>query len=159
MTTEEILAAQRATVLEHIAAENEGRMDDVYETFLEGERAHFDVVPLGARYPGRTGVVEFYEYMFGAFTEMKIVITSEAHSVGVSAIEVSMEGTHSSEFMEIEPTGKRVAFEAAAFFIFGADKPDKLICERVYFDVGQIVRQVKGEVEKPELIGLSTEAG
>ena len=159
MSTEEILAAQRATVREHIAAENEGRMDDVYETFLEGERAHFDVVPLGARYPGRSGVVEFYEYMFGAFTEMKIVITSEAHSVGVSAIEVSMEGTHSAEFMDIETTSKRIAFEATAFFIFGAEETNKLNCERVYFDIDQIVHQVQGEIKKTELIGLSGEGG
>lgn len=156
MSTEETLAAQRATVLEHIAAENEGRMDDVYETFLDGPAAHFDVVPLGSRYPGREGVVEFYEYMFGAFGDMQITITSEAHSVGVSAIEVSMEGTHQSEFLGIEPTGTRVAFEASAFFIFDEEEPAKLVCERVYFDVGQIVRQVKGEVSEPELIGLDS---
>ena len=139
---------------EHIAAENEGRMQDVYETFVDGPEAHFDVVPLGSRFAGRDGVVQFYEFMFGAFGEMEIVITSEADSLGVSAIEVSMEGTHRAEFMGIEPTGIRVAFEASAFFVFDRTEPRKLVCERVYFDVGQIVRQVKGEVAEPELIGL-----
>ena len=155
MNIDEILAAQRATVLKHVAAENEGRMNDVYETFLDGDRAHFDVVPLGTRYPGRSGVVEFYEYMFGAFGDMQITITREAHSVGTSAIEVSMQGTHRAEFMGIEPTGTRIAFEASAFFIFDDVQPDKLVCERVYFDTGQILRQVRGEVDTPELIGLS----
>ncbi len=48
-------------------------------------------------------------------------------------------GTHRGPLMGIEPTGKSFRYRMTAFFIFeGAG----LVCERVYFDLATILRQL-----------------
>ena len=64
-------------------------------------------------------------------------------------------GTHSLEFAGVNPEGRHLAWEAAVFYIFDPEQPDKLIAERAYWDNDALIKQMKGE-ECPPHLGLLT---
>ncbi len=51
-----IVERQRGIVTEHIRGENEHDWPAVYDTFVQDDRAYYDVVPLGTRFKGIEGV-------------------------------------------------------------------------------------------------------
>ena len=55
-------------------------------------------------------------------------------------VEFTLLGTHKGPFMGIEATGRSFRCQMTAFFIF-EDEGDRMVCERVYFDGGTILRQ------------------
>jgi hypothetical protein len=58
---ENIIERQRATVTEHIRAENAKEWSAVYDTFIQSENSYFDVVPLSTRFKGISGIKDFYQ--------------------------------------------------------------------------------------------------
>jgi len=50
-----------------------------------------------------------------------------------------MKGTHLGEWAGLKPTGKKMDVPVACIFEF--DK-DKLVCEKVYFDMATLVNQL-----------------
>jgi hypothetical protein len=50
-------------------------------------------------------------------------------------------GTHQGPLGNLEPTGREFKCRMTAFFIF--EEAD-LVCERVYFDSGTVLRQLTG---------------
>ena len=61
-----IIERQREIVARHIRGENEHDWAAVYDTFVQDDRAYYDVVPLGARFKGIEGVRGFYESIAAA---------------------------------------------------------------------------------------------
>jgi ketosteroid isomerase-like protein len=153
-----ILEIQRATVLEHVTAEAQQRRQDVYATFLDGDQCWFDLMPLGVTFDGRDNVVNFYEGLLSAF-DLTMYITKEIHELGTSVIEITLEGPHVGEFMGIAATGRHMAFEASAFFEFDTERPGVMRCERVYFDIEAVSRQLRGEVDEAPVVGLKERSG
>lgn len=155
ITDAEKIELQRKTVAQHMAGENAHDWDQVWETFIRDERAYYDVVPFGARYQGFGGVQDFYAAFESSFPDFHIDVTHEYDVPGCSIREVTITATHKGEFAGIEPTGTRVSFELAAFYIFGEseDEANKLLVERIYFDTETLLRQLRGE-EGPTGVGL-----
>ena len=56
-------------------------------------------------------------------------------------IEMDLLGTHQGPLRGHEPTGKAFRSRMAALFIF-EEGGDGIVCERVYFDSGDILRQL-----------------
>ena len=50
-----------------------------------------------------------------------------------------LRGTHEGSFRGLPATGRSFECRMTAFFLF---EDDRLVCERVYFDVGTIMRQL-----------------
>ena len=75
---------QRAIVAEHIRFENNQDWTGVCTTFVQDERAYYDVVPLGARFKGIDGVRAFYQSIGQALPDLHINVTSEIHVPGTS---------------------------------------------------------------------------
>ena len=48
-------------------------------------------------------------------------------------------GTHLGPFRGLPPTGRKFEMRFCAIFVF---EEDRLVCERVYFDAGTILRQL-----------------
>ena len=151
---DDLIKLQRATVDEHVRAENAKEWDAVYDTFVQNENAHFDLAPLGTRFPGISGVRDFYSIIHAAFPDFIIIVTGEYDTPGCSIREVTIEGTHKGEYAGIPGSNNPIAIEVAAFFVFGkGDEKGKLIAERVYFDNDLLIRQCRGET--PVKIGLA----
>ena len=91
----ELIRIQRATVDEHIAAENAHNWPAVYDTFVQDEGAFYDVVPLHTHFAGITGVKDFYRAAQTAFPDLRIDVWGEFDTPGCSIREATISGTQS----------------------------------------------------------------
>ena len=153
---QDIIQLQRATVEEHIRAENAKDWEGVYNTFVQSEAAYYDVVPLATRFQGIAGVKGFYQAINAAFPDFQITVTGEYDTPGCSIREVTISGTHQGEYSGVPASGRGVEFELAAFYLFGeGENAGKLLSERIYFDNELLMRQIRGQVDAPTKIGLA----
>jgi len=136
------LERQRAIVAEHIRGENEHNWPAVYDTFVQDERAHYDVMPLGAKFNGIEGVRGFYQAIAGALPDLHIEVKSEYDVPGCSIREVVLTGTHQGEFAGVKPLGNNISIEIAGFYTFDAES-GKLISERIYYDQASVLAQMQ----------------
>jgi predicted ester cyclase len=135
---------QQAVVAEHIRSENEHNWPAVYDTFVQDERAYYDVVPLGARFKGIVGVRGFYQTISAALPDLHIEVVSEYDVPGCSIREVIISGTHRGDFAGVKPLGNKIRFEMAAFYIFDAQS-GKLFAERIYYDQAGVLTQMQAQ--------------
>ncbi len=153
---QDIIQLQRATIDEHIRAETAKDWEAVYDTFVQGDAAYYDVAPLATRFNGIAGVQDFYQTISAALPDFQIIVTGEYDTPGCSIREVTLKGTHQGEYMGVPASGHRVTFEVAGFFLFGSgENAGKIMCERVYFDNEILLRQMRGEADAPTGIGLA----
>lgn len=136
-----ILERQREIVARHIRAENEHDWPAVFDTFVQDERAHYDVMPLGRSFKGIDGVRGFYQAIAAAMPDLRIDVISEFDVPGCSIREVVISGTHQGEYLGIKPLGNRVRIEMAALYAFDEDS-GRLISERIYYDQASTVQQM-----------------
>jgi len=141
---ENTVERQRQIVAEHIRGENEHNWPAVYDTFVQDDRAHYDVVPLGARFPGIEGVRGFYQSIAAALPDLHIEVRAEYDVPGCSIREVVITGTHQGEFAGVKPLGHKVRIEMAAFYAFD-EASGKLVSERIYYDQASALAQMQGQ--------------
>jgi len=132
---------QREVVARHIRGENEHDWPAVYDTFVQDDRAHYDVMPLSATFKGIEGVRGFYQAIAAALPDLHIDVVSEYDVPGCSIREVVITGTHQGVFAGVKPLGNRVRIEMAAFYSFDASSA-KLLSERIYYDQASAVAQM-----------------
>lgn len=135
---------QRAVVAEHIRGENEHNWPAVYNTFVQDDRAHYDVMPLGTSFKGIDGVRGFYEMIAAAMPDLHIDVVSENHVPGCAILEVVISGTHRGEYLGFKPLGNQVRVELASFYTFD-ETSEKLLAERIYFDQASVIRQMTSQ--------------
>jgi steroid delta-isomerase-like uncharacterized protein len=134
---------QRRIVAEHIRSENAHDWHAVYDTFVQDDRAYYDVVPLGARFTGIEGVRGFYQSIAAAVPDLHIEVMSEYDVPGCSIREVVITGTHKGEFAGVKPLGNALRIEMAAFYSFDPGA-NKLVSERIYYDLASLLEQMQG---------------
>jgi hypothetical protein len=157
---QDIIQLQRATVAEHFRAENAHDWAAVHETFVQSDRAYYDVMPLSTRYRGISGVRDFYKAIGEALPDFQVVPTAEYDVPGCSIREVTCTGTHRNEYCGLKPSGCPVRFEVAVFFIFDEEKePGRLLAERIYFDNETVLQQMRGQKNAPTGVGLLKTTG
>jgi len=135
---------QREIVAEHIRCENKHDWPGVYDTFVQDERAHYDVVPLGASFKGIEGVRDFYQTIAAALPDLHIEVISEHDAPNCSIREVVITGTHKGEYLGLPPLGNKIRCELAGFYLFN-DDCTKLVAERIYYDQAGIVAQMQAK--------------
>lgn len=135
---------QREIVARHIRGENEHDWAAVYDTFVQDDRAHYDVVPLGAVFKSIEGVRGFYQSIAAALPDLKIDVPSEYDVPGCSIREVVISGTPKGEFAGVKPLGNAIRIEMAAFYTFDAES-GKLISEKIYYDQARVLEQMQGK--------------
>jgi steroid delta-isomerase-like uncharacterized protein len=140
----DMIERQRELVARHIRGENKHDWAAVYDTFVQDDRAHYDVVPLGAVFKGIEGVRGFYQSIAAALPDLQIEVRSEYDVPGCSIREVVISGTHRGEFAGIKPLGNTVRIEMAAFYTFDTAS-EKLIAEKIYYDQAGALEQMRGK--------------
>ena len=135
---------QRAVVAEHIRLENAHDWKGVRGTFVQDDRAYYDVVPLGMRFKGIDAVDNFYHAIANAVPDLHIEVVSEFDVPGCSIREIVITGTHRGDYFGVQPMGHTVRVELACFFTCDADS-GKLLAERIYFDQAGVVEQMRGK--------------
>jgi len=135
---------QREIVAKHIRGENEHDWPAVYDTFVQDDRAHYEVVPLGTVFKGIAGVRGFYQSIAAALPDLQIEVLSEYDVPGCSIREVVITGTHRGEFAGVKPLGNMIRIDMAAFYTFDAAS-GKLISEKIYYDQASVLEQMQGK--------------
>jgi steroid delta-isomerase-like uncharacterized protein len=144
--TDPSVAHQREVVATHIRGENEHNWPAVFDTFVQDDRAHYDVMPLGTSFQGIEGVRGFYQAIAGALPDLHVEVVSDYDVPGCSVREVVISGTHLGEFAGVKPLGNCVRIEMAAFYTFDAGS-GKLISERIYYDQASVIEQMQRKQE------------
>ncbi|MFZ0864843.1 MAG: ester cyclase [Candidatus Sulfotelmatobacter sp.] len=144
--TDPTVERQREVVATHIRGENEHNWPAVFDTFVQDDRAHYDVMPLGTSFKGIDGVRGFYQAIAAALPDLHIEVVSEYDVPGCSVREVVIRGTHLGEFGGVKPAGNCVRIEMAVFYHFDASS-GKLISERVYYDQASVMQQMQRKQE------------
>ncbi len=138
MPSDDLRARREAVVREHMEAENQHDYDTVIATFAH---PRYELMATGQVFDGEEEVRQYFAGSRGAFPDQRNELVSLRSTDDAVVVELDLLGTHDGPLRGIEPTGKTFRSRMAALFIF-EDGGDGIVCERVYFDSGDILRQL-----------------
>jgi steroid delta-isomerase-like uncharacterized protein len=123
-------------VVEHMESENRHEFDVTLETF---DHPRYELIGTGDVYDGPREVADYFEETRTAFPDQRNELIALHHSDDAVIVEANLFGTHDGPFRGLPPTGRSFEMRFCALFVF---EEDRLVCERVYFDAGTILRQL-----------------
>ncbi|HEY1356694.1 MAG TPA: ester cyclase [Thermoleophilaceae bacterium] len=123
-------------VREHMESENRLEFDVTMETF---DHPRYELIGNGEVYDGEEEVRRYYREGRAAFPDQRNELIALHHADDAVIAEFWLRGTHEGSFRGLPATGRSFECRMTAFFLF---EKDKLMGERVYFDVGTIMRQL-----------------
>ncbi len=132
---------REAVVRQHWEAENRHDPAGVVASF-SARRASYDIPAFGSagQRPDAASVRELWEDMLAAFPDFHIEPGPILHGDDHIFVEVRVTGTQKGEFAGIPPTGHSIDLPRVAnLFEF---EGDELVCERVYLDLAELMRQL-----------------
>jgi steroid delta-isomerase-like uncharacterized protein len=127
---------REAIVREHMESENEHEFDRTMATF---HHPRYELIATGQVHDGEEEVARYFEETRRAFPDQRNELIALHHSDDAVIVEFDLIGTHNGSYRGLPPTGRRFTCRMTAFFLF---EEDRLVCERVYFDAGTILRQL-----------------
>ncbi len=136
--SDDLRARREAVVLEHMEAENRHEYDTVIATFAH---PRYELMATGQVFDGEEEVRQYFAASRGAFPDQRNELVSLRHADDAVVVELDLLGTHEGPLRGIEPTRRTFRSRMAGLFIF-EDGGDGIVCERVYFDSGDILRQL-----------------
>lgn len=129
---------REALVREHMESENRHEFDVTMETF---HHPRYEIVPTVEVHDGVDEVAAYFAESRAAFPDQRNELIALHHADEAVIVEFWLRGTHHGELRGIPPTGNSFEVRTLALFLFDGDS-DRLVCERVYFDVGTILGQL-----------------
>ncbi len=120
----------------HMETENRFEFDETLETF---EHPRYELIATGEVYDGPEEVMAYFKEGRTAFPDQSNELLSLRHADDAVIVEFILRGTHDGPLRGLPPTGRSFETRMTAFFIFG---DEKLVCERVYFNPGDILQQI-----------------
>jgi steroid delta-isomerase-like uncharacterized protein len=123
-------------VREHMESENRHEFDVTMATF---EHPRYEIVPTGEVFDGPEEVARYFAETRAAFPDRRNELIALHHGDDAVVAEFDLLGTHEGPLRGVPPTGKAFRCRCVAVFEFG---DERLVCERVYFDVATIMRQL-----------------
>lgn len=123
-------------VLDHFRDEVSQDFDSVLATF---PHPRYEIIPTGEVYDGRVAVEGYYAATRLAFPDQRHEMIALRHADDAVITEFWLLGTHLGPLQGIPPTGKAFRVRMTAYFIFDGET---LVCERIYFDVLSMLRQL-----------------
>jgi steroid delta-isomerase-like uncharacterized protein len=151
MATSKALRDKRERLVrEHMESENRLEFDVTMETF---DHPRYELVGTGDVYDGDEEVWAYYREGRAAFPDQRNELIALHHADDAVIAEFWLRGTHEGSFRGLPATGRSFECRMAALFLFDEDR---LVCERVYFDVGTIMRQLGVAHDPGSLVGRVT---
>jgi steroid delta-isomerase-like uncharacterized protein len=129
-------AARDAVIREHMESENRLDFDVTIATF---DHPRYELVGTGQVFDGEEQVRAYYAASRAAFPDQRNEIHTLRHTDDAVIVEFDLLGTHLGDFAGFAPTGRTFRCRMAAIFEFDGDR---IVCERIYFDSGTILRQL-----------------
>jgi steroid delta-isomerase-like uncharacterized protein len=143
--TRDLRAERDAVIREHMESENRLDFDVTIATF---DHPRYELVGTGQVFDGEEQVRNYYGASRTAFPDQRNEIHTLRHADDAVVVEFDLLGTHLGNFAGFAPTGRTFRCRMAAIFEFDGDR---IVCERIYFDSGTILRQLglNGDQERP----------
>ena len=138
MTADDLRARREAVVRRHMEAENVHDYDAVIGTFAH---PRYELMATGQVFDGEAEVRQYFTLSRTPFPDQRNELVSIRSTDDAVVVELDLLGTHEGPLRGHEPTGRAFRSRMAALFIF-EDGGDGIVCERVYFDAGDILRQL-----------------
>ena len=127
---------REALVIEHMESENRHEFDVTMETF---GHPRYELIATDDVYDGEAEVQGYFDETLTAFPDQRNELIALHHADDAVIVEAMLYGTHLGSFRGLPATGRAFEMRFCAMFLFeGSD----LVCERVYFDAGTILRQL-----------------
>jgi steroid delta-isomerase-like uncharacterized protein len=133
---EDLRRRREELVIEHMESENRHEYDATIATF---DHPRYELVGTGEVYDGPEEVARYFDETRTAFPNQRNELISLHHADDAVIVEANLYGTHEGPLRGLPPTGRRFEMRFCAVFVF---EGDRLVCERVYFDSGTVLRQL-----------------
>jgi steroid delta-isomerase-like uncharacterized protein len=131
---------------EHVDAENRRDYEAALATF---DHPRYEFVATDEVFEGPEEVMAHWEELDRAFPDQQDEVLAIHHADDAVLIEAVARGTHAGTLRGLPPTGRAFELPFLAIFVF---EEDRLVCERVYFDVGTLYQQL-GVARDPTSVG------
>jgi steroid delta-isomerase-like uncharacterized protein len=126
--------ARQAILDAHSAAESAHDLDAVIATF---HHPRYEVVPTGEVFDGEDAVRRYHGENFAGIPDLKVEPIAAHHGDDAVAEEAWVSGTHLGTYHGLPPTGRFVRVRLCGVYVF---EEDRLVCERVYYDLLTVLR-------------------
>jgi steroid delta-isomerase-like uncharacterized protein len=136
MTDPALRARREEIVRRHMESENTHELEVTLGTF---SHPRYELVATGQVYDGEAAVREYFRETRAAFPDQRNELIAMHHSDDAVIVEAMLYGTHLGSFRGLPATGRKFEMRFCALFLFDEDR---LMCERVYFEPGTILRQL-----------------
>ena len=130
-------ASRESIVKAHIKAVTETH--DPHEVLALFTRIRYEVPALAAVIEGPEAATHLLGSIFSAFPDFYIHADSLHHAQDAVIVEVTFGGTQRGVWAGVQPAGKQAVVKGVLIFDF---EGDHLVCEKVFFDHGTILRQL-----------------
>ena len=117
-------------------SENEHDFDTTLETF---SHPRYELIATGQVHDGEAAVREYFRASRKSFPDQRNELISLRHADDAVIVELWLLGTHQGRLGALEPTGRTFRTRMMAFLIFD---DEGIVCERVYFNPRDILRQI-----------------
>jgi len=131
------------TVRRHYEAENRHDVDALLATFSE-TKASYDVPAFGAagQPQGHAAIRDMWTDLLVTFPDIHHEVVRLRHGEDFVLVEYRVSGTQQAEWAGIPAAGRSFSIRVAAVYEF---EGEDLVCERVYTDVADWFRQLRGD--------------
>jgi steroid delta-isomerase-like uncharacterized protein len=146
MPSRDLMEKRAAVVRAHVDSENRHAYGETVKTFAH---PRYEVVATGDVYEGDAAVEGFLRESGVAFPDFRIEERALHHADDAVICEVEFVGTHLGAWRGLPPTGRTIRYRMCNVFVF---EGDRLVCERLYFDLMTVLRQV-GIARDPTTLG------
>ena len=120
----------------HMQAENVHDFDRVIGTFAH---PRYELIGTDRVHDGEAAVREYFRETRTAFPDQRNELIALHHADDAVISEFWLLGTNRGPLGALQPTGRSFRCRMTAIFLF---EGEALVCERVYFDSGKILRQL-----------------
>jgi steroid delta-isomerase-like uncharacterized protein len=138
MSSDKLRVQREAVVRHHMEAENEHDFDAVIATF---DHPRYELMGTGQVFNGEAEVREYFRVSREAFPDQRNELVSMRSTDDGVVVELDLLGTHLGPLAGLEPTGREFRSRMCAIFVFEEDGSG-IVCERVYFNPGDILAQL-----------------
>ncbi len=139
MGSDDLRSRREAVVRHHMEAENVHDYDAVLATFAH---PRYELMATGQVFDGEEEVRRYFELSRTPFPDQRNELVSLRSTDDAVVVELDLLGTHLGPLRGVEVTGGSFRSRMCALFIF-EEGGDGIVCERVYFDSGDILRQLE----------------
>jgi steroid delta-isomerase-like uncharacterized protein len=138
MTSAALRARREEVVRAHMEAENVHDYDTVLGTFAH---PRYELMATGQVFDGEVEVRRYFDVSRTPFPDQRNELVSMRSTDDGVIVELDLLGTHLGPLAGAPPTGRTFRSRMCALFLF-EDGGDGIVCERVYFDSADILRQL-----------------